>query len=167
MTLSKINKKITLEYLKETENLYYDRKSAKIDLKSIANEIMAFANAQGGVLAVGIKDNGEIEGFNKYGINKLNEAQKIISSYLKPTPICNCEIIEVNNIKGEKDRILLYHIEPSMNRVVRNAKDEVYCRQGDSSIKLTYDQIKSLEYDRNETNFENQIVWESSVEDIE
>ncbi len=84
MTLSKINKKITLEYLKEPENLYYDRKSAKIDLKSIANEVMAFANAQGGILAIGIKDNGEIEGFNKYGINKLNEAQKIVSSYLKP-----------------------------------------------------------------------------------
>lgn len=167
MTLSKINKKITLEYLKEPENLYYDRKSAKIDLKSIANEVMAFANAQGGILAIGIKDNGEIEGFNKYGINKLNEAQKIVSSYLKPAPICNCEIIEINNVKGEKDRVLLYHIEPSMNRVIRNAKDEVYCRQGDSSIKLTYDQIKSLEYDRNETNFENQIVWESSIEDID
>ncbi len=167
MTLSKINKKITIEYLKEPENLYYDRKSAKIDLKSVANEVMAFANAQGGILAVGIKDNGEIEGFNKYGINKLNEAQKIVSSYLKPTPICNCEIIEINNVKGENDKILLYHIEPSMNRVIRNVKDEVYCRQGDSSIKLTYDQIKSLEYDRNETNFENQIVWESSIEDID
>ncbi len=35
MTLSKINKKITLEYLKESENLYYDRKSAKIDLKLV------------------------------------------------------------------------------------------------------------------------------------
>lgn len=167
MTLSKINKKITLEYLKEPENLYYDRKSAKIDLKSIANEVMAFANAQGGILAVGIKDNGEIEGFNKYGINKFNEAQKIVSSYLKPTPICNCEIVEINNIKDEEDKILLYHIEPSMNRVIRNVKDEVYCRQGDSSIRLTHDQIKSLEYDRNETNFENQIVWESSVEDID
>ncbi len=54
-----------------------------------------------------------------------------------------------------------------MSRVIRNAKDEVYCRQGDSSIKLTYDQIRSLEYDRNETNFENQIVWESSIEDID
>ncbi len=41
LTLSKINKKITIEYLKEPENLYYDRKSAKIDLKSIANEVMA------------------------------------------------------------------------------------------------------------------------------
>lgn len=85
MTLSKINKKITIEYLKEPENLYYERKSAKIGLKSIANEVMAFANAQGGILSIGIKDNGD----NKYGINKLNETQKIVNSYLKPTPICN------------------------------------------------------------------------------
>lgn len=167
MSLSKINKKITLEYLKEAENLYYDRKSAKIDLKSVANEIMSFANAQGGILALGITDDGEVEGFNKVGIDKLNEAQKIVNSYLKPTPICNCEIISIQNSKNENDNILLYHVEPSMNKVIRNAKDEVYCRLGDSSVKLTHDQIKSLEYDRHETNFENQLLWDSSLDDID
>ncbi len=167
MSLSKINKKITIEYLQQPENLYFERKSGKTDLKTVANEVMALANAQGGIVALGVADNGKIEGFNKYGIDKLNEAQKIVSAYLKPTPICNCEIININNSKGEDDIIILYHVEPSMNRVIRNVKDEVYCRQGDSSIKLTYDQIKSLEYDRNETNFENQIVWDSSMDDID
>lgn len=167
MSLSIINKKITSDYLREPENLYYDRKSAKLDKKDIANEVMSFANAQGGVLAIGILDNGEIEGFNKYGIDKLNEAQKIVNSYLKPTPLYNYEIINIKNIKGEDDKILLFHIEPSMNKVIRNVKDEVYCRLGDSSIKLSFEQIKSLEYDRNETNFENQIVWDSSVNEID
>lgn len=167
MSLSKINKKITLEYLKEPENLYFDRKSAKVDLKTIANEVMSFANAAGGTLAVGILDNGNIEGFNKYGIEKFNDAQKIVSSYLRPVPYYSIEEIEINNMHGEKDKILLYHIEPSMNKVIRNQKDEVYCRQGDSSVKLTFEQIKSLEYDRNETSFENQIVWESSIDDID
>ena len=167
MNLSKINKKVTLEYLREPENLYFDRKSAKIDLKTFANEVMAFANAQGGILALGIHDNGDIEGFNHYGMNKLNDAQKIVGSYLKPTPVYNCEIVDVKNVKGEDDKILLFHIEPSMNRDIRNLKDEVYIRQGDSSIKLTHDQIKSLEYDRNEMNFENQVVWNSSLDDID
>lgn len=167
MSLSKINKKVTIEYLQQPENLYFERKSGKTDLKTVANEVMALANAQGGIVAFGIADNGKIEGFNKYGIDKLNEAQKIVAAYLKPTPICNCELININNSKGEEDVIILYHVEPSMNRVIRNVKDEVYCRQGDSSIKLTHDQIKSLEYDRNETNFENQIVCDSSVNDID
>ncbi len=167
MSLSKINKKITKEYLQQPENLYFERKSGKTDLKIVANEVMALANALGGIVALGITDKGTIEGINKYGINKLNEAQKIVSAYLKPTPIYNCEIIEINNSKNEIDNIILYHVEPSMNKVIRNVKDEVYCRQGDSSIKLTYDQIKSLEYDRNETNFENQIVWDSNIDDID
>lgn len=131
MSLSKINKKITIEYLQQAENLYFERKSGKTDLKTVANEVMALANAQGGIVALGVADNGKIEGFNKYGIDKLNEAQKIVSAYLKPTPICNCEIININNSKGEDDIIILYHVEPSMNRVIRNVKDEVYCRQGD------------------------------------
>lgn len=167
MSLSNINKKVTIEYLQQPENLYFERKSAGIDLKKVANEVMALANAQGGIVALGVEDNGKISGFNKYGIEKLNEAQKIVSSYLNPTPVYNCEIIEVNNYKNENDKILLYHIEPSMNKVIRNVKDEVYCRQGDSSIKLTHEQIKSLEYDRNETNFESQIIFESSIDDID
>lgn len=167
MIISKINKKVTLDFLKEPENIYFDRKSGKIDLKHLANEIASFANALGGIVAVGLNDFGDIEGLNKYGIDKINEMQKVVSSYLKPSPIYHCEIIDIKNVLGEDDKIMLFHIEPSMNKVVRNTKDEVYCRQGDSSIKLTFDQIRSLEYDRNEINFENMIVRESSIDDID
>ncbi len=167
MGISKINKNLTLENLKEEENLYFDRKSSKVDLKSLANEIASFANANGGVIAVGITDNGDIEGFNNVGISRLNEIQKVVTTYLKPCPIYECELIEVKNIKSENDHIVLFHIEPSMNFVVRNKKDEVYCRQGDSSIKLTHDQIKNLEYDRKERNFENEIIIDSSIDDID
>lgn len=166
-SLSKINKNITIEFLREPENLYFDRKSASTDLKKIANEVASFANANGGIVAVGLNDNGEIEGFNHVGIDKLNEAQKIINSYLKPAPICQIELIDVKNKKQEDDNILIFHIEPSMNYVVRNVKDEVYCRQGDSSIKLTHDQIKILEYDRKERNFETELIVDSSIEDID
>lgn len=82
-SLSNINKNITIEYLKGPENLYFDRKSSLIDLKKLANS---------GVLAIGISDNGEIEWFNNVGIERLNEAQKIVNSYLKPVPICQNEL---------------------------------------------------------------------------
>ncbi|MDD2496057.1 MAG: ATP-binding protein [Tissierellia bacterium] len=166
-SLSKINKNITIDFLREPENLYFDRKSANTDLKKIANEVASFANANGGVVAIGLNDNGEIEGFNCVGIDKLNEAQKIVGSYLKPAPICQIELVDVKNKKQEADKILLFHVEPSMNYVVRNVKDEVYCRQGDSSIKLTHDQIKNLEYDRKERNFETELIVDSSIDDID
>ena len=48
-------------------NLYLDRKRAKVSLQDLANEVASFANANGGVIAVGITDDGIIEGFNLYG----------------------------------------------------------------------------------------------------
>lgn len=168
MNISKINLSLTLDYLTKTpENLYLDRKRAKISLQDLANEIASFANANGGIIAVGITDDGLIEGFNIYGSKKLNDCQKVVSGYLNPAPVYECELVSVKNQKQEDDYILLFHIESTMNYIVRNNKDEVYCRQGDSSIKLTSDQIRSLEYDRKERDFEAELLMESSVDDID
>lgn len=42
---------LTLEYLTNSpENLYLERKRAKVSLQNLANEIASFANANGGVL---------------------------------------------------------------------------------------------------------------------
>lgn len=168
MNISKVNLSLTLDYVTKTpENLYLDRKRAKISNQDLANEVASFANANGGVLAVGITDSGEIEGFNKCGIDKLNDCQKVVSNFLNPAPVYECELVNIKNEKGEDDCIVLFHIEPAMNYIVRNNKDEVYCRQGDSSIKLTSDQIRSLEYDRKERDFEAEILIDSSIDDID
>ena len=42
---------------------YFDRKSARIKPNAVARHIVAFANAAGGKLAIGIEDNGEITGY--------------------------------------------------------------------------------------------------------
>ena len=168
VTLSKINSIITENYLKNTkENLYFERKRAKISMQDLANEIASFSNANGGVIAVGITDDGKIEGFNNYGINKLNDFQKVITNYLSPTPNYKTELIEVENVKNEKDNIILFHIEPALNFIVRNNKDEVYLRQGDSSIKLNTEQVRSLEYEKRERNFESEVLKMSSTDDID
>ena len=168
MSFSKFDTSITMEYLTKTkENLYFDRKSAKVGNQELANEIASFANANGGVIAIGIKDDGTVEGFNTYGVNKLNECQKVVTNYLKPAPNYNIELIDVLNYKNEKDTIVLFHIKPVMNFIVRNNKDEVYLRQGDSSIKLNSMQVRSLEYEKNERNFESEIINNTSIEDVD
>ena len=145
MKISSINSSLTLEYVSRgQENLYLERKSAKVSLQDLANEIASFANANGGTLVVGISDSGIIEGFNFCGTKKLNECEKVVTNYLKPTPICKCELVPI-----------------------KNNKDEVYYREGDSSIKLTLEQIRSLEYDRRERDFEGEILIDTSIEDVD
>ena len=127
MCISKIDTSLTLEYLTKTpENLYLERKRAKVSLQDLANEIASFANANGGVLVVGITDDGLIEGFNHCGITKLNECQKVVSNYLNPTPVYQTELIKVKNEKDEDDNLLLFHIMPTINYIIRNMFCKVF-----------------------------------------
>ena len=168
MQVSKINTIITLDYLtKNAENLYFERKQGKVSNADLANEIAAMANANGGTIVVGVTDDGVISGFNELGENRLNDVQKVVSNFLKPIPVYKTEVVNIKNNKQADDHIVFFHIEPAQDYIVRNNKDEVYLRQGDSAIKLTHDQIRSLEYERHERNFESEILPNTSIDDID
>lgn len=165
---SKINSILTIEYMcNEKENQFFDRKSAKKDIKELANHIAGFANASGGTLVIGISDDGKLEGFEECP-EKYNKFLKITSGdYLKTMPKFENETINIINYKGNKDKILLIHINPSINTLIRNVKDEVYLRQGDSTNKLSSEQVKIIELDRHEISFEEQLNTRSSIDDID
>ena len=66
-----------------TEKQSFDRKSAKIEATAIATPMIAFANADGGLLAVGIEDNGEITGIDDYAKNKIFSVILTISNNIR------------------------------------------------------------------------------------
>lgn len=168
MLQSQLNEELTEEYLRfAKENQKFDRKSAKKDIKELANHIAGFANASGGTLVIGISDDGKLEGFEECP-EKYNKFLKITSGdYLKTMPKFENETINIINYKGNKDKILLIHISPSINTLIRNVKDEVYLRQGDSTNKLSSEQVKIIELDRHEISFEEQLNTRSSIDDID
>lgn len=168
MIVSKYNSKITDKFLGEAiEDQYFDRKSSKIKPKDIAAHLCAFANANGGCLAIGISDDKKIEGFNSIGDEKINDFQKVPFDLCNPTPKHKTEILEINNEKGELDKVLLFHVESSTNKIIKTSSNDVYLRIGDSSKKLTYEDIKNLEYDKGERLYEEELVERSSLDDID
>ena len=126
MIQSTINEQLTENYMRyQKENQKFDRKSAKKDVKEIANHIAGFANADGGTLVIGITDDGKLEGFENYG-NKADNILKSSVQYLKTIPEIKTEKLNIINNNGHEDFILLLHIEISHNCLIRNVKDEVY-----------------------------------------
>lgn len=119
------------------------------------------------MLAIGIEDDGTITGFEEVGKHRIDVFKRIPFEHLKTSPLIKCEEIQTKNSKGRQDCILIYQIEPSTKRVIRSTSDEVYLRIGDQSRKLTYEQINNLEFDKDERNFEEEIVDRSSVEDVD
>ena len=77
-TVSKITPELPLDYMcNHEENQNFDRKKTSISEQDLANHIAGMANADGGVLVVGINDDGKIIGFNEYP-KKLNSFRKSI-----------------------------------------------------------------------------------------
>lgn len=69
-----MKKEVSVDYLcNERENQYFDRKSARIKPTEVARHLVAFSNANGGILAIGIEDNGTITGFNYDKANSIND----------------------------------------------------------------------------------------------
>lgn len=60
MEYSNINPLINIEYIKtKPENKYFDVKSSKIKASDLAPHFSAFANAEGGIIVVGVSDKKE------------------------------------------------------------------------------------------------------------
>lgn len=150
------------------ESQYFDRKSARKDEKEIAKHISAFANASGGKLVIGIEDNGEITGFKRDGARNIEDFERAALVSCVPSPIVNTIRIPTMNSSGDEDIVLVLEIDPSASHVVSRLSDgEVFLRQNDKSVRLTRDQVRALEYDKGQRSFEDELVEDSSIDDVD
>ena len=154
------------EVLAVEEMQVFDRKSVNIAPKVLAIPIIAFANGDGGTVAIGISDKTRrIEGVD-YDIQKLNELLRVPFDFCVPTVKVEIEKVQCIDFKGRENHVLLMHIEPSME-VHANQADEVFMRVGDKSKKLAFEERMQLMYDKGERFFEDKPVPETDIEDID
>ena len=154
------------EVLQFEEEQIFDRKSINIEPKALAIHIVAFANADGGTIAIGISDKTRrVEGVD-YDTSKLNELLRVPFDFCVPTVKVEIETIPCVDSKERENHVALMHIEPSVE-VHANQADEVFMRVGDKSKKLTFEERTQLMYDKGERFFEDKPVPEADIEDID
>lgn len=124
----------------DPEGHYFDRKSARKDTDEIAKHLMAFTNAAGGKLVVGIEDDGTVTGFRRDGAHSIEGFEQAHVTELKPSPKVEAERVGVVNDKGEDDQVLVLDVDYSDGQVIRRRKDGmVALRDGDRSLTLNYE----------------------------
>lgn len=166
---SKIDPLLTLEFITtESENKYFDRKSGQVRASELAPHISAFANADGGTLVIGISDKKRtLEGIDSCGDEKINEFINAPKDCCRPMPRYREEFIDIVNEAGRPDRILLLHIEPSVDQVIRTSNDRTYLRIGDKSKEMLGENLRNLEYAKGSRHFEDEINENASIEDLD
>ena len=152
----------------DPEGHYFDRKSARKDADEIAKHLMAFANAAGGKLVVGIEDDGTVTGFKRDKAHSIEGFEQAYVTELAPSPRVKTERMPVVNEKGDDDHVLIMDVASSERQVVRRRKDgKVALRKGDESVWLDHEQIRALEYDKGEYFFESEVLRDSSMNDVD
>ena len=105
---------------------------------SLADEIAAFANTQGGMILIGIDDNREIVGIE---LQKLDSVEKTV------VEICNDSIEPTVPIFTEKLRIddkNLLKIEVSRSLFVHKTSNGYFTRQGSSKREMSTEQLARI-----------------------
>ena len=166
---SKINPLLTLEYLTtEHENKYFDRKSAMVTPSDIADLISSFANAEGGPIVIGISDKRKLlEGIKSVGEDKIYSFINAPKDCCKPMPDYQEEFLDITNVDGEADRLLLLHIRPSIDQIIRTTNDSTFLRIGDKTRELKGADLRNLEYSKNTRHYEDECNTDAEIEDLD
>lgn len=153
--------------LSTVENQNFERKTALIQEKELAAEFSAFTNSsvEGGLIVLGIEKDKNLIGINVVGQEKIN---KLIQAQRTFCPLAKVEYkeIPITNNKGQEDRLLLFYVEFSPNKVIKLNSGEAYERIGDQTCEMSPEKIRQMEYDKRESAFEKELMPTLIIEQL-
>lgn len=130
----------------EGMHLEFKRKANHPD--KIVRELVAFANAEGGTLLVGVEDDGTIHGL-KFPLEDAYQLRKAIDQYIYPTLPYEWETIPLNAHR----EVLAFHIPTSEDRphflkLSADTPKICYVRHDDKSLTASREVIQVLRHEQ-------------------
>jgi ATP-dependent DNA helicase RecG len=137
------------------EDRRLERKSSGIAAATLGEYFSMWANTStdGGLIAIGVRDNGVIEGLSRLGEPRLNEIEQAGANYC-PDAKYSSKRIAVVNERGEADFILLIRVHYNEKKVVETVRQDAFVRIGDTKRKLNHDEIRELKMDKKQLDLE-------------
>lgn len=144
------------------EDQWFDRKSFRIAPRKLAESLVAFANADGGTIVVGLSEN-NIEGVDS-GPGHLNKLMQTAINFTQPMVIVESRLYDCVRQNGKLDHLLIIEIPPG-GAVYATNEDEVFLRIGDSNRKLNFIQRRELLYNKPQSNYEAEKI-DATIADV-
>lgn len=150
----------------------FDCKRAKIKPQKLLETAVAFANTDGGMIAIGLEDPKKAK--NDARLIGINEASDNVAEFIK---LLDKEIdpflqdkrtydLEITNVDGNPDKIVLVQIDKSHD--VHSLKNgDTFVRKGDQNVKIGNREITRLKYEKGSIKFEDELSGISTLEDFD
>jgi ATP-dependent DNA helicase RecG len=139
------------------EDKRIERKPAGIHAKALADYFVMWSNtpSNGGLVAVGIEDDGTLSGCSSKGIQHINKLESASMDFC-PDVRFSLKQINFTHSDGQQDFVLLFRVRYIENKLVRNSKGEAFDRRGDKKHTLNETECRELEIDKGQISFESE-----------
>jgi ATP-dependent DNA helicase RecG len=149
------------------ESHFFDRKALGVKGREIQKAVVAFANADGGELIIGIRDPKHAPNVEErwQGADSLEDLNGYLQAVFNVQPALDVRY-EVLLCEGKPGRVLRLNIEKS-SAVCKTGEGTVYVRQGAQSLPIKdADRITQLTFAKGASSFEDQKLEDVPPEQI-
>lgn len=144
---------------KFAEDRRLERKSSQIHGKDLGEYFSMWANTvpDGGLIVVGMGNDGKFIGCHNVGTDHLNNLEKASYTYC-PDARVDSKRIAVTARDGKDSYVLVFRVFYREDKVVRTASGQAFIRQADTKHELTPEEIRELEIDKRQVDIEKELV---------
>ena len=143
------------------EDQWLDRKSARTEPRTLGKTLVAMANAEGGLIVVGIHA-GKVEGLAGRDVNALRQAGR---NFAEPAVPHAFRLVACETGEGKRDQVAFLDV-PTSEYVHRTNGGDVFLRVGDEDRLLRELEVRELEYDKGQSTFDGRPVAGAAVGDF-
>lgn len=159
MAIPEVSKQEVLKLASTVEDQFFDRKGRSISGKGVQKAVVAFANADGGEIVVGIKDDKESPDLSKRwdGAKDPEEFNQVIQSIIELSPSVGFryEFLSCQEYNGYIIRLFI----DKSREVCMTSDKTVYVRVGAQSLPLKEPQkITQLAFSKGAQSYENRRI---------
>ena len=147
------------------ENHFNDFKAKDISGKKFSKIVSAFANASGGDIYVGIREENDTKIKHWEGFVSIEDANSFIQVLYSIANVENFYDVDFLKHPTLKTYVLKVSVFKT-NSIVCTADEKIFVRRGAQSLPVdTPDKLRRLELDKGITSYENETVGESEIDD--
>jgi len=134
-----------------------ERKAVGIHAGPLSEWVCMWANtpSQGGLIAIGIEDDGTFSGCLSAEQSHVNGLEKAGHIHC-PDAKYEYKRVPIKNASGSADYVLLLFVDHRSDKVAETTKGEAFIRRGDSKFKLRESEKHELAIDKGQTSFEQE-----------
>lgn len=130
---------------------------------SLAAEIVAFLNAKGGLIIVGVDDKGTITGLETSDIQRINQTvSNVCNDWIKPLAGATTENHEIDG-----NKVVCISVPQGLDRPYADKDGHYWVKVGADKRKLGREELQRMFQESEKFYADEQVVHRSQIEDID